>query len=122
MFGRPAPREVLYPAAETTNRDYLWKTPVVPITGGDRPAAAGPGGDRGHRADGLARRARDQPLQTGAFVIAEGIEDEETLAFVRSLEEMDVRPGAIIQGGQGYKLGRPVAEMPHPFATVAPAD
>jgi diguanylate cyclase (GGDEF)-like protein len=57
--------------------------------------------------------------QTGAFVIAEGIEDDETLAFVRSLEEMDTRPGAIIQGGQGYKLGRPVVEMPQRPTLVA---
>ena len=41
---------------------------------------------------------------------------------MRSLAEMDIRPGTIIHGGQGYNLGRPVTEMPYPFATVAPAD
>jgi diguanylate cyclase (GGDEF)-like protein len=45
--------------------------------------------------------------QTGAYVIAEGIEDEETLAFLRSLDDLDVRPERIIQGGQGYRLGKP---------------
>jgi EAL domain-containing protein (putative c-di-GMP-specific phosphodiesterase class I) len=58
--------------------------------------------------------------QTGAFVIAEGIEDDDTLAFVRSLDELDTRPGPIIQGGQGYKLGRPVVEMPPRPTLVAP--
>jgi diguanylate cyclase (GGDEF)-like protein len=57
-------------------------------------------------------------LQTGAFVIAEGIEDDATLAFVRSLEEIDVRPGAMIQGGQGYKLGGPVSGTAQPFSEV----
>ena len=47
--------------------------------------------------------------QTGAFVIAEGIEDEETLAFLRGLEGVEFEPGTIIQGGQGYGLGRPSA-------------
>jgi len=45
--------------------------------------------------------------QTGAFVIAEGIEDEETLRFLRGLHERDVFDHAIIQGGQGFRLGRP---------------
>ncbi len=50
--------------------------------------------------------------QTGAFVIAEGIEDEETLEFLRSIEEFDLRPGTIIQGGQGFELGYPSPQMP----------
>jgi diguanylate cyclase (GGDEF)-like protein len=50
--------------------------------------------------------------QTGAFVIAEGIEDEETLEFLRGVEALDALPGAIIQGGQGFKLGRPSAQLP----------
>jgi diguanylate cyclase (GGDEF)-like protein len=50
--------------------------------------------------------------QTGAFVIAEGIEDEETLEFLRGVEALDVRPGTIIQGGQGFKLGYPSPQMP----------
>ncbi|HEX3241359.1 MAG TPA: bifunctional diguanylate cyclase/phosphodiesterase [Solirubrobacterales bacterium] len=47
--------------------------------------------------------------QTGAFVIAEGIEDEETLSFLRGLEGIEFEPGTIIQGGQGFGLGRPSA-------------
>lgn len=50
--------------------------------------------------------------QTGAFVIAEGIEDEETLEFLRGVEALDARPGTIIQGGQGFKLGYPSPQMP----------
>jgi EAL domain-containing protein (putative c-di-GMP-specific phosphodiesterase class I) len=46
--------------------------------------------------------------QTGAFVIAEGIEDEETLGFLRDLDTLDPHPRKIIQGGQGYNLGRPM--------------
>ena len=45
--------------------------------------------------------------QTGAYVIAEGIEDEETLDFLRSVDQLDIRSSRIIQGGQGYGLGRP---------------
>jgi diguanylate cyclase (GGDEF)-like protein len=58
--------------------------------------------------------------QTGAFVIAEGIEDEETLEFLRSVEALDARPGAIIQGGQGFELGRPSAQMPTEALTTLP--
>jgi EAL domain-containing protein (putative c-di-GMP-specific phosphodiesterase class I) len=50
--------------------------------------------------------------QTGAFVIAEGIEDEETLEFLRTIEELHLRPGRIIKGGQGFKLGRPAERIP----------
>jgi EAL domain-containing protein (putative c-di-GMP-specific phosphodiesterase class I) len=49
--------------------------------------------------------------QTGSFVIAEGIEDPETLAFVRAIDESDVRSGHVIRGGQGYGLGRPSPEL-----------
>jgi EAL domain-containing protein (putative c-di-GMP-specific phosphodiesterase class I) len=45
--------------------------------------------------------------QSGAFVIADGIEDEETLEFLRRVEALDARPGTIIQGGQGFELGQP---------------
>jgi EAL domain-containing protein (putative c-di-GMP-specific phosphodiesterase class I) len=45
--------------------------------------------------------------QTGSFVIAEGIEDEETLEFLRQIDRPDVRTGPIIRGGQGFGLGRP---------------
>jgi diguanylate cyclase (GGDEF)-like protein len=66
--------------------------------------------------------------QTGAFVIAEGIEDEETLEFLRTIEELTLRPGRIIKGGQGFKLGRPAPQAPDgspsalaPAAPQAPA-
>src|ERR1700682_826708 len=49
--------------------------------------------------------------QTGAFVIAEGIEDEDTLAFLRGINERDPSLTAIIQGGQGFGLGRPSREL-----------
>jgi diguanylate cyclase (GGDEF)-like protein len=49
--------------------------------------------------------------QTGAFVIAEGIEDQETLQFLRSMDQRDVSCETIIQGGQGFGLGRPSAEL-----------
>jgi diguanylate cyclase (GGDEF)-like protein len=50
--------------------------------------------------------------QTGSFVIAEGIEDPETLEFLRGVEALDARPGTIIQGGQGFELGYPSPKMP----------
>jgi diguanylate cyclase (GGDEF)-like protein len=49
--------------------------------------------------------------QTGAFVIAEGIEDQETLQFLRSIDQRDVSSETIIQGGQGFGLGRPSSEL-----------
>jgi len=50
--------------------------------------------------------------QTGAFVIAEGIEDEETLEFLRDVEALETSPGTVIQGGQGFRLGYPSPRMP----------
>ena len=49
--------------------------------------------------------------QTGAFVIAEGIEDEDTLEFLRRINDRDPSLTAIIQGGQGFGLGRPSLEL-----------
>jgi diguanylate cyclase (GGDEF)-like protein len=49
--------------------------------------------------------------QTGAFVIAEGIEDEDTLEYLRALDESDLASGAIVRGGQGFGLGRPSPEL-----------
>jgi diguanylate cyclase (GGDEF)-like protein len=49
--------------------------------------------------------------QTGAFVIAEGIEDEDTLEFLRSIDDRQLISDTIIQGGQGYGLGRPAPEI-----------
>ena len=50
--------------------------------------------------------------QTGAFVIAEGIEDEDTLHFLRGVnEDRELAATTIIQGGQGFGLGRPSHEL-----------
>jgi diguanylate cyclase (GGDEF)-like protein len=49
--------------------------------------------------------------QTGAFVIAEGIEDEDALQFLRRINDRDLSLTAIIQGGQGFGLGRPSHEL-----------
>jgi EAL domain-containing protein (putative c-di-GMP-specific phosphodiesterase class I) len=49
--------------------------------------------------------------QTGAFVIAEGIEDEDTLEFLRSIDDRELVSDTIIQGGQGFGLGRPSADI-----------
>jgi diguanylate cyclase (GGDEF)-like protein len=50
--------------------------------------------------------------QTGAFVIAEGIEDDDILQFLCAInEEHELASDAIIQGGQGYGLGRPSREL-----------
>jgi diguanylate cyclase (GGDEF)-like protein len=57
--------------------------------------------------------------QTGAFVIAEGIENEETLAFVRSVDDSDLAPAALIEGGQGFGLGRPEPELPAELRKLA---
>ena len=50
--------------------------------------------------------------QTGSFVIAEGIEDAETLDFLRHIHEAGLPQGRLIQGGQGFGLGMPVAIDP----------
>jgi diguanylate cyclase (GGDEF)-like protein len=48
--------------------------------------------------------------QTGSYVIAEGIEDRQTLDFLKSIDDRDVHLDQIIQGGQGYGLGRPAPD------------
>jgi diguanylate cyclase (GGDEF)-like protein len=50
--------------------------------------------------------------QTGALVIAEGIEDEDTLGFLRTLDEQRLDSEPVIQGGQGFGLGRPSPSLP----------
>jgi len=52
----------------------------------------------------FARRA-------GAFVIAEGIESEEILSFVRHAHEVKVLHDRVIDGGQGFLLGRPDPDL-----------
>jgi diguanylate cyclase (GGDEF)-like protein len=50
--------------------------------------------------------------QTGAFVIAEGVEDDQTLAFLHAVHQQYARISGVIQGAQGYGLGRPAAGLP----------
>ncbi len=50
--------------------------------------------------------------ETGAYVIAEGIEDQDLLEFVRSIGSEERPASAIIQGGQGFELGRPESMLP----------
>ena len=50
--------------------------------------------------------------QTGALVIAEGIEDEDTLEFLRALDEQRLDSEPVIQGAQGFGLGRPSPSLP----------
>jgi diguanylate cyclase (GGDEF)-like protein len=48
--------------------------------------------------------------QTGAYVIAEGIEDHDTLDFLATIDDHDLSLDRIIQGGQGFGLGRPAPD------------
>ena len=59
--------------------------------------------------------------RTGAFVIAEGIESPELLAFVRHAHEIDEMQDLSIEGGQGYLLGRPAIEIDRDAAEAATA-
>ncbi|HZL48564.1 MAG TPA: bifunctional diguanylate cyclase/phosphodiesterase [Solirubrobacteraceae bacterium] len=59
--------------------------------------------------------------QTGAFVIAEGVEDEETLRFLRSIDDHDLHVDTVIQGGQGGELGQPSKELPPGVPTTLSA-
>jgi diguanylate cyclase (GGDEF)-like protein len=56
--------------------------------------------------------------QTGSYVIAEGIEDQECLEYLRDIDDRDARPDRIIQGGQGFRLGRPAAHVSAPPPAV----
>lgn len=49
--------------------------------------------------------------QTGAYVIAEGIEDAEMLAFIRDPQLHPEMRKAGIRGAQGYLLGRPSEDL-----------
>ena len=51
--------------------------------------------------------------RTDAFVIAEGIESDELLTFVRDAHEFD-KTDLSIEGGQGYLLGRPAVDFNRP--------
>jgi diguanylate cyclase (GGDEF)-like protein len=50
--------------------------------------------------------------QTNSLVIAEGIEDKETLDFLTQIDIQAPRRQRIITGGQGYGLGRPGSHIP----------
>lgn len=50
--------------------------------------------------------------QTGADVIAEGIEDANVLAVVHAVDKLVDSGGLRIHAGQGYGIGRPALEMP----------
>jgi EAL domain-containing protein (putative c-di-GMP-specific phosphodiesterase class I) len=46
-----------------------------------------------------------------AFVIAEGIESEDMLEFVRNAADLDIVRDPLIKGGQGFLLGRPSLDL-----------
>jgi diguanylate cyclase (GGDEF)-like protein len=57
--------------------------------------------------------------QTGAYVIAEGIEDNTLLDYVRTIDDTIPRDIAtMVQGGQGYGLGRPSPTLPGAGASL----
>ncbi len=76
----------------------------------DRSMVAAAASEPGARAVLLAMASF--ALHTGSFVIAEGIEDDDTLAFLQSTGAAELRTGPIVRGGQGFGLGRPSAELP----------
>jgi EAL domain-containing protein (putative c-di-GMP-specific phosphodiesterase class I) len=49
--------------------------------------------------------------QTNSLVIAEGIEDQETLDFLNEMSASTPLSQRIITGGQGYGLGRPATHI-----------
>ena len=55
----------------------------------------------------------------GFYVIAERIEDESVLDYLRTIDEAIPRDiAAMIEGGQGYGPGRPSAELPGADASL----
>jgi hypothetical protein len=42
--------------------------------------------------------------QTGSFVIAEGIESEATLAFLRQIDDIGLRAGHVIRGATAHEV------------------
>jgi diguanylate cyclase (GGDEF)-like protein len=71
-----------------------------------------------HHARGLLMGVTAFAHETGAFVIAEGIEDDEVLEFISTLS---VRAGTPrIEGGQGYGLGRPDSRLPESLTVAKP--
>jgi EAL domain-containing protein (putative c-di-GMP-specific phosphodiesterase class I) len=76
----------------------------------DRSIVANAGTDGSARAVLLAIAAFAS--QTGAAVIAEGIEDAAVLAVVHRVDELIDAGGPHIHAGQGFGLGRPAHDMP----------
>jgi diguanylate cyclase (GGDEF)-like protein len=74
----------------------------------DRSIVVGSTTDRSARAVLMAMATYAH--QTGAYVIAEGIEDQETLDFIADIGSRDDSPQRIVQGGQGFGLGRPAPD------------
>ncbi len=74
----------------------------------DRSIVLGATTDRSARAVLMAMATYAR--QTGSYVIAEGIEDQETLNFLGAIDDDGVRPERIVQGGQGFGLGRPAPD------------
>jgi diguanylate cyclase (GGDEF)-like protein len=62
-----------------------------------------------HNARAVLMAMATYARQTGAYVIAEGIEDDETLLFLQQIEsaQLNELPTKLIQGGQGFSLARP---------------
>jgi EAL domain-containing protein (putative c-di-GMP-specific phosphodiesterase class I)/GGDEF domain-containing protein len=76
----------------------------------DRTVVVEAGHDRGARAVLAAITAF--AAQTGAYVIAEGIEDDAVLDLVKDADGTMGHQAPRIDGGQGYRLGRPAPVMP----------
>lgn len=96
--------------AGTQGFEVLRRVPVdyVKIS---RSVVAGAGADRAGRAALMAILAF--AAEAGALVVAEGIDQERLLAFVRQLGTAQVaRPSFLVHAVQGYLLGRPALEMP----------
>jgi diguanylate cyclase (GGDEF)-like protein len=64
------------------------------------------------RARGVFFALASYAHQTGAQVIAEGIEDEQTLAFVQGAAKTALTTPVSVQAAQGYHLGRPTETIP----------
>ena len=62
-----------------------------------------------HNARAVLMAMATYARQTGAYVIAEGIEDDDTLLFLQQIESAQLigQPSKLIQGGQGFSLAQP---------------
>lgn len=69
------------------------------------------------RARGIFLALASYARETGAVVIAEGIENEEMLAFVQNATEGPLELHAGVQAGQGFLLGKPASSPQVPMHT-----